>query len=75
VINFLRAVTPIVSEPAAGPSAASGARKDDRIVMALLDAARGFQWVVPPEEKLPAPTETKPEEPGAPSLRKYNPRN
>jgi hypothetical protein len=75
VINFLRAVTPIVSEPAAGPSAASGARKDDRIVMALLDAARGFQWVVAPEEKLPAPTETKPEEPGAPSLRKYNPRN
>jgi hypothetical protein len=75
VINFLRAVTPIVSGPSATPSPGPGAVPPERIVMALLDAARGFQWVVPPEEKLPMPTETKPEEPGAPSLRKYNPRN
>ena len=71
VIDFLRTVTPLLSGPNPGPGAGPG----ERIVMAQLDALRGFQWVLPPEQKLPAPTETKPEEPGAPSLRKYTPRN
>jgi hypothetical protein len=63
VVDFMRAVMPVVSGT------------DTRLVMGLLDGDRGFQWVLPPEEKLPTPTETKPQEPGAPSLRKYTPRN
>ncbi len=61
IVDFMRAAMPVVSG-SNGP-----------LVMALLDGNRGFQWVLAPQEKLPAPTETKPEEPGAPSLRRYNP--
>ena len=61
IVDFMRAAMPVVSG-SNGP-----------LVMALLDGSRGFQWVLAPQEKLPAPTETKPEEPGAPSLRGYKP--
>ncbi len=61
IVDFMRAVMPIVSG------------SDGPLVMALLDGSRGFQWVLPPQEKLPVPTETKPQEPGAPSLRRYKP--
>ena len=43
------------------------------IALARLDAERGFQWLIAPEEAPPPPSQTKPREPGAPSLRKYNP--
>jgi len=61
IVDFMRAAMPVVSG-SNGP-----------LVMALLDGSRGFQWVSAPQEKPPAPTETKPEEPGAPSLRRYQP--
>lgn len=44
-----------------------------RLSMALLDDRRGFQWVIPPAEGLPAPDPAKPVEPGAPTLRRYEP--
>lgn len=61
VTDFLRAAMPAV------------AGNSRPIVMALLDASRGFQWTIPPQEAPPPPAETKPAEPGAPSLRKYTP--
>lgn len=63
VADFLRAALPaIVGKPAG-------------LILAEVDAKRGFQWLVPPAEPPPAasPTQTKPSEPGAPSLRKYIP--
>ena len=63
VADFLRAALPAITGNQAG------------LVLAQLDARRGFQWLVPPAEAPPAPspTQTKPSEPGAPSLRKYVP--
>jgi hypothetical protein len=62
IADFLRGAVPVVTGSQAP------------IVMALLDATRGFQWLMPPQEAPPPPAETKPAEPGAPSLRKYTPR-
>lgn len=59
VSDFLRSAVPIV----AGAQA--------RMTLAIIDAERGFQWVLPPEERLPPPT-TKSVDPDRPSLR--NPR-
>jgi hypothetical protein len=40
-----------------------------QLTMANVDFQRGFQWVLePPKSATPPPTETKPQEPGAPSL-------
>ncbi len=64
VADFLRAALPAMTGKQAG------------LAFAELDAmARGFQWLVPPPEAPPPPsaTQTKPAEPGAPSLRKYVP--
>jgi hypothetical protein len=63
VADFLRAALPAIAGKPAG------------LVLAEVDARRGFQWLVPPKEAPPAPstTQTKPSEPGAPSLRKYIP--
>jgi len=63
VADFLRAALPAIAGNQAG------------LILAELDAKRGFQWLVPPAEAppAPAPTQTKPAEPGAPSLRKYVP--
>jgi hypothetical protein len=41
--------------------------------MALLDDRRGFQWLIAPPDPLPAPDTKKPADPGAPTLRKYEP--
>jgi hypothetical protein len=59
IADFLRSAVPIV----AGAQA--------RMTLAIIDAERGFQWVLPPEERLPPPT-TKSADPDRPSLR--NPR-
>jgi hypothetical protein len=59
ISDFLRSAVPIV----AGAQA--------RMTLAIIDAERGFQWVLPPEERLPPPT-TKSVDPDRPSLR--NPR-
>jgi hypothetical protein len=63
VADFLRAAMPAISGNQTG------------LVLAELDARRGFQWLVPPAEAPPPPStsQTKPAEPGAPSLRKYVP--
>lgn len=63
VADFLRGVLPGLTGNKAG------------VALAQLDAKRGFQWIVPPAEAPPppSPTQTKPAEPGAPSLRKYVP--
>ncbi len=63
VADFMRAAVPAIAGNQGG------------LILAELDAKRGFQWVVPPAEAPPppAPTQTKPAEPGAPSLRKYVP--
>ena len=71
------------SDKAAGPPVADLLRaalpaltgKQAGLALAELDARRGFQWLVPPPEAPPPPsaTQTKPAEPGAPSLRKYVP--
>jgi hypothetical protein len=63
VADFLRAALPAMTGKQAG------------LALAELDARRGFQWLVPPPEAPPPPsaTQTKPAEPGAPSLRKYVP--
>ena len=63
VADFLRAALPGLT----------GSKGD--LALAQLDAKRGFQWIVPPTEAPPPPlpTQTKPAEPGAPSLRKYVP--
>ena len=40
-----------------------------QLTMGYVDFDRGFQWVLqPPKSALPPPSETKPQEPGAPSL-------
>jgi hypothetical protein len=59
ISDFLRSAVPIV----AGAQA--------RMTLAVIDAERGFQWILPPEERLPPPT-TKSNDPDRPSLR--NPR-
>ena len=59
--DFLRSALPIQ----AGGQA--------KLVLGELDAARDFRWLLPPEQAPPPPGQTKPLEPGAPSLRKYNP--
>lgn len=63
VADFLRSVLPALSGT---PSS---------LVLAKIDAMRGFQWLIPPAELPPPPSQTdsKPVEPGAPSLRKYVP--
>ena len=63
VADFLRSALPGLTGNKAG------------VALAQLDAKRGFQWIVPPAEAPPppSPTQTKPAEPGAPSLRKYVP--
>jgi hypothetical protein len=63
VADFLRVSLPDIAGNKAG------------LALAQLDAKRGFQWIVPPTEAPPPPlpTQTKPAEPGAPSLRKYVP--
>jgi hypothetical protein len=63
VADFLRAALPAIGGGQNG------------LVLAELDARRGFQWLVPPAEAppLPSTSQTKPAEPGAPSLRKYVP--
>jgi hypothetical protein len=63
VADFLRAALPAITGKPSG------------LILAELDARRGFQWLVPPTEAPPPPsaTQTKPAEPGAPSLRKYVP--
>ena len=61
VADFLRTALPVV----AGAQA--------KLVLAKVDATTGFQWLLPPEEPPPPPAQTKPSEPGAPSLRKYVP--
>ena len=57
--DFLRAVLPMV------------VGQDSNMTLAVVDAERGFQWILAPQEKLPPPT-TKPIDPDKPSLR--NPR-
>jgi hypothetical protein len=48
---------------------------DKNLVMAILDMNRGFQWVLAPQEPIPAgKTQQQPSEPDAPSLRKRGPR-
>ncbi len=61
VADFLRAALPVV------------AGTQDKLVLAELDAIKGFKWLLPPQEALPAPTQTNPSDPGAPSLRKFIP--
>ena len=42
---------------------------DAQLTMGYVDFDKGFQWVLqPPKSALPPPSETKPQEPGAPSL-------
>jgi hypothetical protein len=61
VADFLRAALPAL------------AANQAKFALAKLDQERGFQWLVAPPEPLPPPTETKPQEPDAPSLRKTRP--
>ena len=63
VADFLRSALPAMSGDAKG------------LVLAQVDAKRGFQWLIPPAELPPPPSQpdSKPVEPGAPSLRKYVP--
>ncbi len=61
VANFLRGALPL----AAGDP--------PNVTLAKLDAERGFQWLIAPQEAPPPPSQTKPRDPGAPSLRKYIP--
>jgi hypothetical protein len=45
------------------------APSDAQLTMGYVDFDRGFQWVLqPPKSAAPPPAETKPQEPGAPSL-------
>lgn len=79
----LRALADGHSDKAAGPPVADFLRSalpalnstQPALVLAQIDAKRGFQWLVPPAESPPPPPQpdTKPVEPGAPSLRKYVP--
>lgn len=61
VADFLRAAVPAVA----------GAKNG--LILAEIDAREGFRWLVPPAEAPPPPSQAKPVEPGAPSLRKYVP--
>ena len=63
VADFLRAALPAIAGKPAG------------LVLAELDAKRGFQWLVPPAEAPPPAVAdaNQTSEPGAPSLRKYVP--
>ncbi len=57
--EFLRAALPAVTLP------------ETKLTMALIDFDRGFRWLIePPEAAVPAPADTKPREPGAPTLRR-----
>jgi hypothetical protein len=61
--DFLRAAIPL----------AGG--NEQNLVMAILDLNRGFEWLLAPQEPIPAgKTQTQPTEPDAPSLRKRGPR-
>ena len=61
--DFMRAAIPL----------AAGDEKS--LVVALLDMNRGFQWLLAPQEPIPAgKTQQQPSEPDAPSLRKRGPR-
>lgn len=61
--DFMRAAIPL----------AGGDEKN--LVMAILDMNRGFQWVLAPQEPIPAgKIQQQPSEPDAPSLRKRGPR-
>jgi hypothetical protein len=59
VVNFLRAALP----------ALGGANA--KVALAKLDEDRGFQWVMAPVEPVPPSKQTTPQDPTAPSLRKY----
>ena len=59
ISDFLRSAVPAVASANA------------RMTLAIIDAERGFQWVLPPEERLPPP-KTQSVDPDRPSLR--NPR-
>ena len=61
VTDFLRAAIPVV----AGGQA--------RLAIAALDERFRFQWVLAPEDALPASTDTRPLEPERPSLRRAAP--
>ena len=61
VANFLRAALPVQ----AGGQA--------RLALAKLDAGRGFQWLLAPQDAAPPPAQTGSQGPAAPSLRRYNP--
>jgi hypothetical protein len=79
----LRAINDGHSDKAAGPPVADFLRgvlpalvgDQSGLVLGEIDAKRGFQWILPPAEMPPPPsqTDTKPVEPGAPTLRKYIP--
>ena len=61
--DFMRAAIPL----------AGGDEKN--LVMAILDMNRGFQWVLAPQEPIPAgKIQQQPSEPDAPSLRNRGPR-
>ena len=51
------------------PALRAIAAPDAQLTMGYVDFEKGFQWVLqPPKSATPAPVETKPKEPGAPSL-------
>ena len=54
--------------------AASTLIREGVLEMALLEDRRGFQWLLPPAEGEPAPSnQEQQQDPGAPTLRKYTP--
>jgi len=62
-INFLKAALQAVAPP------------ETKLTMANVDFDKGFQWVVqPPKSASPPPADAKPQEPGAPTLRKKSER-
>lgn len=62
-IEFLKAALPAVTS------------EETKLTMALVDFDKGFQWVLkPPKDAGPPPAEAKPQEPGAPTLRKKSER-
>jgi hypothetical protein len=57
-IDFLRAALPAVTPP------------ETKLTMALVDYDKGFRYVLAPPTEDRAPVDTKPREPGAPTLRR-----
>lgn len=64
VSDFLRGALPVLA-----------GNNNARISLAKLDPEHGFQWILAPAEPPPTPTQTKPQEPGRPTLRGYTQRN